>query len=73
MKVSCGLGQPCGKAALKRSWRAVQGYLAHRKEPLPLGPPYDSGYSPTAGSQEGVVSYERGTPVIRPWDPPTTW
>ena len=40
----------------------VQGYLAHKKQPPPLGPPYDLGYSPTVGSWEGGVSYERGTP-----------
>ena len=28
----------------------LQGYLAHEKEPAPLGPPYDSRCSPTKGS-----------------------
>ena len=42
----------------------VPGYLAHKKQPPPLGPPYDPMYSPTAGSYEGGVSYERGTPVF---------
>ena len=28
----------------------LQGYLAHKKTPLPLGPPYDPKYSPTIGS-----------------------
>ena len=37
----------------------VQGYLAHKKY-APLLSPRDS---PTVGSQEGAVSYERGTPV----------
>ena len=27
-----------------------QGYLAHKKLPPPLGPPYDPRYSPTVGS-----------------------
>ena len=29
----------------------LQGYLAHKKQPHPLGPPYDPRYSPTVGSQ----------------------
>ena len=41
----------------------MQGYLAHRKQPPPLGPPWDPRCSPTVGSWEGCVSYERGTPV----------
>ena len=47
----------------------LQGYLAHKKQRLPLGPPYDPRHSPTAGSQGGVVSYERDTPVwdVRVW------
>ena len=40
-----------------------QGYLAHKKLPPSLGPPYGSRQSPTVGSKEGVVSYERGTTV----------
>ena len=28
----------------------LQGYLAHKKSAPPLGPPYDSRYSPTVGS-----------------------
>jgi len=43
--------------------RAVQGYLAHKKQPPPLGPPYVPRHSPSVGSQGGAVSYERGTPV----------
>ena len=39
---------------------AVQGYLAHKKQPPLLGPLYDPRYSPTVGSQEEGVSYERG-------------
>ena len=30
--------------------QGVQGYLAHKKRPHPLGPPYDPRYSPTVGS-----------------------
>ena len=28
----------------------VQGYLAHKKQPPPLGPPYDPTCNPTVGS-----------------------
>ena len=42
----------------------VHGCLAHKKQPLPLGPPYDPRYSPTVGFQEGCVSYARGTPLL---------
>jgi hypothetical protein len=42
----------------------IQGYPAHKKQPPPLGPPYDPRYSPTGGSWEGGVSYDRGTPVL---------
>ena len=30
--------------------RTLQGYLAHKKQPPPIGPPYDPRYSPTPGS-----------------------
>ena len=40
-----------------------QGYLAHKKPPPSLGPLTDPRYSPTVGSWEGGVSYERSTPV----------
>ena len=43
--------------------QSLQGYLAHKKAPTPLGPPWDPRPSPTAGSWGGAVSYERGTPV----------
>ena len=46
-----------------RGQRRLQGYLAHKEQPPPLGPPSDPRYSPTLSSQEGGVSYERGTPV----------
>ena len=32
-----------------RDW-PVQGYLAHKKTPTPLGPPQDPWYRPTVGS-----------------------
>ena len=43
----------------------VQGYLAHKKPPFPLGPPYEPRHGPTVGSYGVAVSYERGTPVQR--------
>jgi hypothetical protein len=39
-----------------------QGFLAHKKSRASIGP--GPGHSPTAGSYEVVVSYERGTPVV---------
>ena len=41
----------------------LQGYLAHKKTPTPLGHPYGPRHSPTVGSKGGAVSYERGTPA----------
>jgi hypothetical protein len=41
----------------------VQGHLAHKKTPTPLGPPYDPRHWPTVGSQGAVSSCERGAPV----------
>ena len=41
----------------------VQGYLAHKKPPPPLGPPKQPRHGPTVGSYGVGVSYERGTPV----------
>ena len=38
-------------------------FLAHKKPPPPLGPPQKPTHGPTAGSEEGGVSYKRGTPV----------
>ena len=35
--------------------RTVQGYLAHKKQPPPLGPPQGPRYSPTVGSAEAVI------------------
>jgi len=44
----------------------VQGYLAHKKTPPPLGPPKGPRHSPTVGSYGEAFSYERGTPVALP-------
>ena len=41
----------------------LQGYLAHKKTLTPIGPRQGPMYSPTVGSEEGGVSYERGAPV----------
>ena len=52
-----------GVYGLRKKSFSVQGYLAHKKEPPPLGPPYDPRYRPTEGSQGGAFSYEEGVPV----------
>ena len=44
--------------------RVLQGYLAHKKTPSPLGPPQGPRHSPTVGSQGGAVSCERSTPPL---------
>ena len=36
-----------------RWWQCIQGYLAHKKPPTPLGPPKGPTHSPTVGSQGG--------------------
>ena len=41
----------------------VQGHLAHKKQPTPLGLPPGPRHRPTVGSYGGAVSYRRGTPV----------
>ena len=41
----------------------LQGSLAHKKTPTPLGTPYDPRHRPTVGSQGDAFSYERGTPA----------
>ena len=41
----------------------LEGYLARKKQPPPLGPPQGPGRSPTVGSQVAAVFNERGTPV----------
>ena len=44
----------------------VQGYLAHKKQPPPLGPPQDPGYTGTVGS---CLGHYRGTSLIRNRNP----
>ena len=46
--------------------REVQEYLAHKKQPPSLEPPHGPRHSPTAGSQGGAVSDERGPPALAP-------
>ena len=41
----------------------IQGYLAHKKQPPPLGLPWGPRHIPTVGSSGGAVFNERGTPV----------
>ena len=48
------------RSGIRRSYR---GTSLIRYRPHPLGPPEDPRHSPTIGSYEGAVSYERGTPV----------
>ena len=52
-----------GEVPLYPKPQTLQGYLAHKEQPSPLGPPYDPGYGPTVGSYEGGVSHKRGTSV----------
>ena len=42
--------------------KTIQGYLAHKKAPPSLGPPWKPRHGPSVGSYGVVVSYERGTP-----------
>jgi len=42
---------------------ALQGYLAHKETPPPLGPPWDHGHHINVGSYGQTLSHERGTPV----------
>ena len=48
----------------------LQGYLAHKKLPTPLGLPQGPRHGPTVGSYGVAVSYKRGTPVHIPWSSP---
>ena len=43
--------------------QALQGYLAHKKLPPPLGPPWETRHGPTVGSYEVTISYKQGTRV----------
>ena len=63
----------CEQRPLSLKWPvgsyALQGYLAHKKQPPPLGPPQEPRHGPTVGSYGGAGSYERGAPV--PYGPTT--
>ena len=43
----------------------VQGYLAHKKQPLPRTLQYPHAQGPMVVQGGGVISYEQGTPVLR--------
>ena len=43
---------------------SLKGFLAHKKPPASLGPPYGLEHGPTVGSWEGAFSYERGIPDL---------
>ena len=47
-----------------RGQEASQGYLAHKKELPPLGPPKGPEQSPTVESYGGAMSYDRCSPVL---------
>ena len=58
---------PCVGHQVYAGWRLhvappYTGYLAHKKTPTPLGPPYDPRNGPTVDCCGVAVSYERGTP-----------
>jgi hypothetical protein len=62
-RVTC-LARPSRKGYSRiRTHLALQGYLAHKKHPPPLGPPQGPRRSPTVGSCGGAVSYEQGIPA----------
>jgi hypothetical protein len=57
------LPEPDGVRGSPSASLPVQGFLAHKKTPMPLGPPYDPKHGPTAGSSGGAFSCKGGTPV----------
>ena len=56
---------PCIHRSYLQWYVSDTAYLAHKSHPPSLGLPYGLRQSPTLGSEEGVVSYERGTPVCQ--------
>ena len=50
-------------AACGHPFPTVQGNLAHKEMPTPLGPPQGPRRIPTVGAQGVAISYERGTPA----------
>jgi hypothetical protein len=59
------LARPDGLAALTHTTHVLQGYLAHKKQTTPLqDSTVGSCLGPYGGPRGGVVSCERGTPVI---------
>ena len=61
------LGERGLSSALTLIETELQRYLAHKKLPPPLGPPYGSRYMPPVGSEEKEVFDERGTHVAVVW------
>ena len=51
------------------AYRAIQGYLAHKKQRPPWDPTVGLCLGPYGGPRWGAVSYERGTPVPDIGDP----
>ena len=51
------------RPSLREKVERLQGYLAHKKTPNPLGPPQVPRHRDAVGSYGGGVYYERGTPV----------
>ena len=43
----------------------IQGYLAHKKTPTPLGPPQDPRHRPTLGSYGGAFSCAVGALIAQ--------
>ena len=64
--VSYERGTPVLRLQERLGRAPVQGYLAQKKLRPPLGSPQGPRQSPTVGSWEDDVSYERGTPVPAP-------
>ena len=50
-----------------REASGLQGYLAHKETPTPLGPPKEARHGLAEVSYGVSVSYERGTPVFYHW------
>ena len=44
----------------------LEGYLAHKKPPTPLGPPQGPRRGPTVGSRRAAIFYKQRTPAQNP-------
>ena len=54
-----------GEVPCQQRSTGLQGYLAHKKQHPPLGPPCSHGHSPTVGAYWGAVCYPGGPAVPR--------